>query len=540
MRRFHSYGPVNCKHHFCVPRQELVEQCTQQLIGHPEEGGHYFTIWAPRQTGKTWLMRQVAQKIQAEHGEQFMVGKLSMQGTVIKDDDPEELFLQKVPYLLYEGFKVKDVAIPDNWETFQLFFDKDKENQFFPRPLILFIDEFDSLPRHVIDRLVSLFRDMYLKRDSYLLHGLALIGVRAVLGVESQRGSPFNIQRARHVPNLTFDEVQDLYQQYQNESRQAIVSEVVEAVYTATNGQPGLVSWFGELLTEKYNPGQEHALNMAVWEEVYESACYSEFNNTVLNLIKKAKTVYRHHVLELFARSDVRFSLDADWCNYMYLHGLIDQEKVTSASGQLMTICRFSSPFIQHRVYNALTYDLFDEPSPILALDPLDNLADVFEGPALSDSEGNILNLPALLKRYKEYLARLKTKGINPWKEQPRRKTDLHLREAVGHFHLYAWLKEAVANSCVVSPEFPTGNGQVDLHLRCEEKKGIIEVKSFRNAVTLKKDKAQAAGYAKSLGFKTVTLATFVPVEDETVLKKLSDEETIDGVKVNVVAIGWV
>ncbi|MCP4399068.1 MAG: hypothetical protein GY801_17425, partial [bacterium] len=46
MRRFHSYGPVDCEEHFCVTREELVNQSIEQLIGNPEKGGHYFTIWA--------------------------------------------------------------------------------------------------------------------------------------------------------------------------------------------------------------------------------------------------------------------------------------------------------------------------------------------------------------------------------------------------------------------------------------------------------------------------------------------------------------
>ncbi|MFP4429135.1 MAG: hypothetical protein ACLFPB_07420 [Desulfovermiculus sp.] len=35
--------------------------------------------------------------------------------------------------------------------------------------------------------------------SNYFLHGLALIGVRAVLGVGSERGSPFNVQHSLHV-----------------------------------------------------------------------------------------------------------------------------------------------------------------------------------------------------------------------------------------------------------------------------------------------------------------------------------------------------
>ncbi len=76
--------------------------------------------------------------------------------------------------------------------------------------------------------------------------------------------------------------------------------------------------------------------------------------------------------------------------------------------------------------------------------------------------------------------------------------------------------------------------------MQCGEKGGIIEVKSFVDAYQAKTARSQAARYAKSLGFSTVTLALFVPVEDKTILAKLSEEEIIDGVQVTVMAIGWV
>jgi hypothetical protein len=169
---------------------------------------------------------------------------------------------------------------------------------------------------------------------------------------------------------------------------------------------------------------------------------------------------------------------------------------------------------------------------PILALEPLDELTDVFASASL--------NLPALLARYKDYLVRLREKGINPWKEQPRRKKDLKLTESVGQFHMFTWLKEAVGRRCVVSPEFPTGNGKVDLHLQCGKQRGIIEVKSFVDSYQIKSDREQAADYAKNLGISSVTIALFIPVLEESVLEKLSTQETVLGVEVTVVAIGWV
>ncbi len=533
MRRFFSYGPVDCEQHFCVPRTQLIEQCLTSLIGDPTKGGHYFTIWAPRQTGKTWLMRQVVDEIQARYGDQFMVSTLSMQGIIMKEDDPENVFLTKIPYIFYDGFRIEHVAIPKDWESFQQLFDKDKHDRLFDKPIILFIDEFDSLPKHIIDRLVTLFRDIYLKRDKYLIHGLALIGVRAVLGVESRRGSPFNIQRSLHVPNFTREEVHDLYQQYQDESEQQIRPDVVEAVYTTTNGQPGLVSWFGELLTESYNPTHDRPINLKKWQRVWLEARSGEPSNNLLNIIAKARNPeYQPFLAKLFTSADLPFLFHNPLHNYLYLHGILEPTTITEPSGELKKICRFSSPFIQQCLYDALSDELIGDSMVILALEPLDDLEDVFAE--------KTLNLPALLTRYKDYLARLKAKGLNPWKEQPRRKVDLHLTEAVGHFHLYAWLKDAIGDQCVVSPEFPTGNGKVDIHLKCDPLRGIIEVKSFKNKSLFKKGKRQAARYAKDLKFDAVTMAVFVPVEDEEVLKQLSGEESIDGIRVCVVAIGWV
>ncbi len=162
----------------------------------------------------------------------------------------------------------------------------------------------------------------------------------------------------------------------------------------------------------------------------------------------------------------------------------------------------------------------------------MDELTDVFASTSL--------NLPALLTRYKDYLARLRGQNINPWKEQPRRKTDLHLIEAVGHFHLFSWLRDAVREDCIVSPEFPAGSGQVDIHLRCGTQRGIIEVKSFVKHSQIKSAQDQAADYAKHLSLDCVTVALFIPVLDETVLEKLSSQVVLNGVEVNVVAIGWV
>jgi len=55
----------------------------------------------------------------------------------------------------------------------------------------------------------------------------------------------------------------------------------------------------------------------------------------------------------------------------------------------------------------------------------------------------------------------------------------------------------------------------------------------------LRQSVQQAAGYAWKLGLNSITVALFAPVEDESVLAKLSGTHDVDGVRVVVSAIGW-
>jgi hypothetical protein len=540
MRKFNSYEEINTNVHYYAPREELIELGYNHLLGEePNYGGHYITVWAPRQTGKTWVMRQVIRRF--KQSSDFEIAIVAMQSAKTAKNE-QEVFDRFITQLRI-GF---GIDFPDitSWGDLTTLF----STTYFDKPVILIVDEFDAMGEEFINKFANEFRSIYISRNnevdipsgekSCLLHGLALVGVRAVLGIESRSGSPFNVQRSMHVPNLTFDEVEAMFKWYEQESGQLVEDQIVERLYYVTRGQPGLIGWFGELLTERYNPVSSSEVGEAIgedaWKLVWLKARFVEPNNTVMNLISKARDPeYLGFLMQLFTQADVPFSFDDLLHNHLYMHGIISTETVEYPNGELAEICRFSSPFIQTRIYHALRRDIVNDTRLPLAIKAGDTLSDVF------DPAKPRFDLPALLQRYKDYLVRLKAAGHDPWKQQPRRKTDLQLSEAVGHFHLYAWLKDAIGDLCIVSPEFPTGNGKVDLHIRYEAKQGIIELKSFRNVAVLNKDRSKAAQYASSLGLDNITMAVFVPVLDEDVLTGLSGVETINGVDVTVVAIGW-
>ena len=97
--------------------------------------------------------------------------------------------------------------------------------------------------------------------------------------------------------------------------------------------------------------------------------------------------------------------------------------------------------------------------------------------------------------------------------------------------------QEAAQGHLVVSPEFPTGNGKVDLHLSSRTQTGVIEVKSFTQRSDLPSQRSQTARYAASRGLAEATLAMFVPTDDEALLEALSGRQDVEGVTVITVAI---
>jgi hypothetical protein len=510
MRRFNSYGPINPKLHYYVPREKLIEQGYRQLLGEsPGEGGHYITVWAPRQTGKSWVMLQVLKQIQNQKAAR---GDTGLDVDVVKVDldlPDQDTNLDNIAVSIAEEIFIelgkKNPGIDSLKQLPALF-----TSEVLDKPLILLIDEFDALPKEGISRLTRVFRNLYMRRQKelnkplhqrrYLLHGLALIGVRSVLGIENKRGSPFNIQRSVHIPNLTYDETKGMFVWYEKESKQKVHSEVIDRLFAETRGQPGLTCWFGELLTETYNQDPAKPLTMENFEEVLAAAVKILPNNNILNIISKAnEKEHKSLVLELFKTDrKIEFNYDDKSLNYLYMNGVIDVEKESPTQ----YCVRFSSPFVQKRLFNYFSREIFQQMGQLV--EPFFNLDHVITPTHLEVRE--------LLNLYQAYLDKNKK-----WmfKQAPRR-SDMRVFEAVFHFNLYAYINEFLrSKKGQVFPEFPTGNGKIDLLIRYQNVTYGIELKSFTDHAGYGEALEQAAGYGKQLRLDHIYLVFFIESIDE-------------------------
>ncbi len=521
MRKFSSYGAIDNNLHYYAPRQEVIDNAYHQLI---DDGGHYITVWSPRQTGKTWVMQQIVRRI--KECADFEVAIITMQSA--KEITTSAGILKLLVTNLSKWFH-KDLPTISSWEELSTLFTQ----QYFDKPIVLILDEFDALGEEFINKFANEFRRMYTDRSNEvdkksnekdcLLHGLALIGVRAVLGIENVSGSPFNVQRSLRISNLTLPEVVGMFQWYERESGQTIESAVIERLFTELQGQPGLTCWFGELLTESYNLQTTHPITMTEFNQVFMRATRLLPNNNILNIISKAKQEpYKAVVLDLFKTEEkTAFSYDNPLLNFLYLNGVITVEETADDM-----YVKFVCPFVQKRLFNYFAIDLFKDIGRVY--EPFDELADVFTE--------QTLQIKNLLKRYQAYLQKNK---VRLFKDAPRR-SDLRIYEAVYHFNFYLYLRQVLDSyDGQVYPEFPTGNGQVDLVIKYNGQVYGLEVKSFSNQREYRKGLKQAARYGQQLGLKEMTLALFIEQVDEVNRQKYEviyiDEET--GVTVSPVFV---
>ncbi len=526
MRKFFSYGPIDPRFHFHAPRTELIQQTYDKLMGEGiPEMGHYITIWAPRQSGKTWTMQQVFHKLrQDDRFDQVVVGLEHL-----KDETRVGKIIEVIAGDIGRGLGKTFTGI-DTQEKFQKLFLREN----LSKPLILVLDEFDAIIEEAISSLVGAFRNIYtsrlyetgkpLEEKTYFLHAVALIGVRSVLGVENKSGSPFNVQRSVHIPNLTYEEVEGMFKWYEKESGQKIEQEVLKRLFEETRGQPGLTGWFGELLTETYKRDKDKPIDIDHFEEVYASASNVLPNANILNIISKAKQEpYKQLVLELFETGEpVQFKFADKKINFLYMNGIIQPQK----AGPAKYIARFSNPFVQTQLFNYFSEEIFHYMGRLV--ETSDTLEDAITPRSLNPAK--------LIERYRSYLVKNREWLLE---DAPRRR-DLRVFEAVFHFNLYMYLYRLLSNKGVkIYPQFPTGNGKIDIILQYKDKMYGIELKSFTDYQGYRAALAQAAGYGEQLGLKEILAVFFVESIDPKTLAKyqalFTDETT--GVKVNPIFV---
>ena len=111
------------------------------------------------------------------------------------------------------------------------------------------------------------------------------------------------------------------------------------------------------------------------------------------------------------------------------------------------------------------------------------------------------------------------------------RRADLRIYEAVYHFNLFLYLHQFLrGKGAEVWPEFPTGNGKIDILIAYRGQMYGLELKTFADVAEYRNALAQAAQYGKQLHLTEITLLFFIETisakHREIYEKPFFDEQT--------------
>ena len=258
MRSFNTAGPVEAQDHYCIPPLDRVDlKYVLNLIG----GQKYFFLQAPRQTGKTSVLLALQNLLNSGTAGDYRCLYVNIEfGAAWREDIREAIagildaLAERASSVLgddsLEGI-VSEVLAGGRPAT-ALWKSLTRWAQADARPLVLLIDEIDSLEG---DSLLSVLRQLragYDLRPERFPHSVVLCGVHDVRDYRIHSGSTGKTIRGGSAFNISADslrlgdfdrvDVEALLGQHAEETGQQFDSEAVDLVYKQTAGQPWLVN----------------------------------------------------------------------------------------------------------------------------------------------------------------------------------------------------------------------------------------------------------------------------------------------------------
>ena len=262
MKYFNVAGPCIEGKHYMIDATERLYNELMDLINSEQ----YYVVHAARQTGKTTLLIDLANKINKE-GKYYAVYCSLENGYGITD--PEK-GIKSVIGSIKSAIKTYSSILKNPFTDNSDLTDfsnvlKDSLTDFcatLDKPLILFFDEADCLSEGTLLSFLRQLRNGYITRSiAPFPNSIALVGMRNIRDYKAKirekqdtlgSASPFNIiTESLTLRNFTKIEVENLYKQHTNQTGQVFKDEALEIIFGQTQGQPWLVNAIARQVIEK-------------------------------------------------------------------------------------------------------------------------------------------------------------------------------------------------------------------------------------------------------------------------------------------------
>ena len=258
MRFFNTTGPVRSDKHYCVPPLSRLD--LDDVLGQVRDE-QYFVLHAPRQTGKTSALLALRDLLNSGTAGTYRCVYANVEVAQAAREDKEEALRAILDELASRALAtLGDGFLDERWPAILA---KSGPNgalraaltgwaEADAKPLVLLLDEIDTL---VGDTLLSVLRQLragYDRRPDGFPQSVVLCGLRDVADyrIDSPSGkpaltggSPFNIKaKSLRLGDFSRGETLALLAQHTDETGQAFTPDALDTVWTHTQGQPWLVN----------------------------------------------------------------------------------------------------------------------------------------------------------------------------------------------------------------------------------------------------------------------------------------------------------
>ncbi len=454
----------------------------------------YFTIHAPRQTGKTTYLYSLARKLNDEGNYIALVVSFERAG--------------------YESIKVKEanetlinaVYTNSNLQLQQIYRPENPEGKDYPdlynylqnwsgnqdRPIVLLIDEIDALLDDVLVSILRQFRDGYQGRPKHFPASVVLVGLRDVRDYKEKikiggrawgTGSPFNIKSdSLFLENFTKEEVFQLLEQHFKETGQEFTREVKDEIFALTRGQPWLTNALAnQIVTRILKDDYTKKIPLELVNEARRQLILRR-DTHLDSLVDKLKEERVKTIVQAIIKGD-NIALDILVDDISYVRDL----GIVSRSSPL----EFANPIYAEIIPGVMA-------SPMQEFIPKE-----IQTPWFVNQDGT-LNMEKVLTEFQDFYRR----NSDVWIER------YEYKESAHHLLLMAFLQRIINAGGDIIREMAVGNGRLDMLVKFGDKhkqEFAFELKIKRDKHTIEDGKKQLDRYLDKLGLKQGYLVIFEP-----------------------------
>jgi len=504
-RFFNTAGPVVAEDHYLLPPLErLADEDVVSLIRQKK----YFVLHAPRQTGKTSALLGLMAELNASGDYRCLYANVELAQAAREDVAAgvraicREVATAARHYLddpRLRGWLDVELAGADPHGLLTELLTMWAEAS--DLPVVLFVDEIDSL---VGDTLVSVLRQLragYARRPAAFPQSAVLCGVRDVrdyrIHASAEKevitgGSCFNIKaKSLRLGNFSEEEMRRLYAQHTEETGQRFDEEALRLAWGYTRGQPWLVNALAYEACFERQGVQDRSLPITA--EALEAAKERLVASRATHLDQLADKLSEPRVRRVVApivlgQQAAAEASDRD-LSYVEDLGLV----VRAGNG----------PEIANGIYREVI------PRELTFMTQV-NLSANYR-PAWYITDDHRLDLPKLLAAFQEFFR----ENSEAWVER------FEYKEAGPHLLLQAFLQRVVNSGGRIDREYGLGRMRTDLLVRWPTdpelgflgpvQKGVVELKLLHKSLelTIEQGLAQTAEYVQRTGAEEAHLVVF-------------------------------